>query len=235
MAYCIRCGGEIPNAARFCSSCGALQGGPEEEPPLAREAAPPPEREPSAVTADRKITRGARVRMLAYALVAVAAIAALSLYGLQDVPVGASDLEEESADLVTELSGENAIARDEAAERIARYEFCKRRTAPILRELNDLGSRLDVGLAFAEYGEQVGDISVAYSRLRPGSLGSECLKVAVPLETAYRKYAEAYNVWNDCIGDLGCSTDSIEPQLQSKWLEADAAVGRGKSALAAMR
>lgn len=239
MAYCIECGNDLPEEARFCSRCGARQ---DETAPSsegaggkAQTSSDVPTSPPGAtlVRQPQSGPRVSRVRVALYVLVAAVVIGGSLVYGFQPVPI--RSVEQESRDTVTELAADNASSREDAAARLARHQFCKRRATPLLRELNDLGSRLDVGLAFAEYGGQVGDISVAYDQLRPGSLGPDCLEVAVPLETAYRKYAEAYNIWNECIGDFGCSTDSIESQLQTKWLQAETAVARGERSLASMR
>jgi hypothetical protein len=99
-------------------------------------------------------------------------------------------------------------------------------------ELQELDSRLDVGLTFAAYGEKVGDASVAYDRIPFKKLDFDCtLEVGVPAEKALNLYIEANNIWNDCVSDIYCSNDSITPKLQRKWAQATRKIRQARSAL----
>jgi hypothetical protein len=87
-------------------------------------------------------------------------------------------------------------------------------------------------LVFQDYTNRVGDVSVEYNRIRFGALPANCtLEVGVPLENALNSYIDANNRWNDCIGDLGCSLDSIEPRLQRDWRKASQEIRRARRAL----
>ena len=236
MAFCSQCGTAIGEAARFCPTCGHSVAQPEAD---SHETHPATTTTPARSSWVRQQWirggRGIRIRTLSYAVLALAGIAGSLFYGNQDVEAPSSKPLADAQRNISFAADANANRRDEAAERFAMYQECQNRTRPLVNELNELDSRLDVGLSFAEYGSHVGNLSVAYSRLRPGSLDFECLDAAVAFETAYRKYARAYNVWNDCIGDFGCSVDSIESRLQVYWLEAGSAFDRGKRALNGLR
>lgn len=98
--------------------------------------------------------------------------------------------------------------------------------------LQDLDSRLDVGLTFAAYSERVGDTRVAYDRVDIEDLDGGCLEhVGVPAEDAMNAYIRANNTWNDCISDIDCDNDSITPDLQSEWADASQLVGEALDAL----
>ena len=229
MAFCSQCGATLGENARFCPNCGAAT----ETTASAPGGSPPAATRPSQPIGAKspRLTRPARWRILLYVLLTLAAVSGALVYGIQDVPTQpASGLEDTQA-AVASAADQNSDRRERAAERFAAFQQCRTRTRPLIQALNELDSRLDVGLSFSEYGTQVGNLSVAYGRLRPGALDMECLDVAVDLETAYRKYAQAQNVWNDCITDFGCSVDSIEPRLQDYWLEAGSALTRGKREL----
>lgn len=86
--------------------------------------------------------------------------------------------------------------------------------------LDEMDGRLDIGLTFADYGDYLGDISVASNRLDIDALGDEgadCLAVALLLNAAFLEYIEANDIWNDCIQSTSCSTSSIETKLQGHW------------------
>lgn len=95
---------------------------------------------------------------------------------------------------------------------------CIRQIGPLVSTLEDLNSRLAVGLSFSDYSTRVGDVRVAYDRIDANKLDSLCISlVGKPGEDAFNAYVTAYNTWNDCIGNVDCSTDSIDSQLQAQW------------------
>jgi hypothetical protein len=96
---------------------------------------------------------------------------------------------------------------------------CRDELEGFLEVLQELNSRLGVGVQFDTYLDLVGDVRVEYDQLP--DLEQECLfEVGFPAETALRRYIAAANIWNECIGNLGCEFDSIEPDLQEKWAQA---------------
>jgi hypothetical protein len=98
---------------------------------------------------------------------------------------------------------------------------CADAVAPFTEALTDLDSRLNVGLNFGAYSEKVADARVAYDRLPISELDTACITlVAQPEEDAFNAYVRAYNTWNDCVGDVDCSNDSIESKLQAEWSKA---------------
>ena len=63
---------------------------------------------------------------------------------------------------------------------------------PFLDALDELNSRLDVGLVNADYGNYVGDISVAYNDIPFRRLPQDCVfNVGVPAENAFNEYIKA--------------------------------------------
>ena len=109
---------------------------------------------------------------------------------------------------------------------------CPKSIVRFVNALQELDSRLDVGLTFAAYGDKVGDASVAYDRIPFKKLDLECtLRVGVPAERALNLYIEANNIWNDCIGNIYCSNDSITPKLQRKWAQATTKIRQARRAL----
>jgi hypothetical protein len=120
-------------------------------------------------------------------------------------------------------------------ERAADAETCDTELRDLVDSLGDLNSRLAVGLSFQDYSEHVGDVRVAYDKVDFSSLPARCLRrVGVPAENALNNYINAYNTWNDCIGDEYCDVDTIDPDLQSVWSVATARVEKASSRLDAM-
>ncbi len=107
---------------------------------------------------------------------------------------------------------------------------------PFLTALQDLDSRLGVGLSFSDYGTRVGDIRVADDAAPFDELGAACLsKVAVPAEAALNAYVKTYNTWNDCFNNDYCTTDSISPELQVPWGTATGKVAKARAGLEQIR
>jgi hypothetical protein len=122
-----------------------------------------------------------------------------------------------------------------AAEAEAAADACRRQVGGLQRALEELDSRLTVGLAYDEYSTQVGDAQVAYDRIPIGKLEQDCLfDVGLHLENAMNAYVKADNTWNDCIIDFGCDVDSIDPELQERWAEATREIDKAKSGLVAI-
>jgi hypothetical protein len=48
-------------------------------------------------------------------------------------------------------------------------------------------------------------------------------------------YTRAYNTWNDCIGDINCSNDSIDSKLQADWAKATPKVNAAAASLERVR
>lgn len=124
---------------------------------------------------------------------------------------------------------EKQQAQEEAAK-------CESQLADFLSALRELDSRLDVGLTYVEYSAQVGDVNVAYDQIPFDQLGTDCtIEAGVPSEDALNSYAKAVNIWDKCVSDFGCDTDTIDPELQAKWLDASTKLSeaeRGLNALA---
>ena len=122
------------------------------------------------------------------------------------------------------------------AAHLAAYRKCKTQVGPFLSALEDLNSRLDVGLSFSDYGTRVGDVRVAHDAAPFDELGAACLSVvAVPAEAAMNAYVKAYNKWNNCFNDDYCTTDSISPELQAPWGTATGKIERAQAGLEQIR
>lgn len=124
--------------------------------------------------------------------------------------------------------------RDLAAE-VAAQE-CSDRLTPFLDALQEIDSRLNVGLQYAEYGEKLGDARVKYDRIDSEGLSPTCLRsVGTKLENAYNRYLEALHIWERCIDDYGCDFKSdAQPKLRDKWTAAGDELSEAQTALTRM-
>jgi hypothetical protein len=113
-----------------------------------------------------------------------------------------------------------------------KYLKCKQEVAPLMNQLHEIDSRLDVGLNYDEYTNKVGDVRVAYDRVSGAIGGPECLAgVGIPAENALNQYVKASNIWGDCFDNVDCDTDSIQPSLQAHWTQASLAIERADRGL----
>lgn len=112
-------------------------------------------------------------------------------------------------------------ARREAELQVL-HDECEEEFDPFLSELQELDSRLGVGLDYDEYGDKVGDIQVAYDDLDIKSMDQRCInEVGIPAEDAFNAYLDAHQTWEECIDRLSCDMDKEAlPKMQKKWAEA---------------
>jgi hypothetical protein len=100
----------------------------------------------------------------------------------------------------------------------AEYEACMAQLGDLHKALKALDSRLNVGLSYNDYGNEVGDVVVVYDNADFSGLSEECLdKLGIKLEHALRQYQRAFNTWDDCFEDIDCDIDAIEPSLRVHW------------------
>lgn len=115
-------------------------------------------------------------------------------------------------------------ARSEAkASSSAAINQCRGQLGAFLGSMDVLRGKLAVGLSYTDYLHEVGETKAAYSRIPVKRLSIGCLAIAgTPGERALNWYLDAANSWGDCLADLSCGTESVEPTLQHKWARASA-------------
>ena len=147
----------------------------------------------------------------------------------------ASASAEAAAEREAEAQAELERRRAAAAQR---RQECQKSTGRFRSSLEEIDSRLSVGMNFSEYSEKVGDAQVAYDRLFDASgdvdLSAGCVRrVAVALEGALNDYIRVYNVWNGCIGDYSCdfSEGDTNKKAQDGWRKASSKLDKAASGL----
>lgn len=109
---------------------------------------------------------------------------------------------------------------------------CQSLLGDFLDALTELDSLVTSGLAFEAYSQRVGDIRVTYERIETSSVGSDCLtSVQLPAERALNRYVEAYNIWNNCVGDGACTEADVMSKLEAKWAEATSNIDAAETGL----
>jgi len=120
---------------------------------------------------------------------------------------------------------------------LAAYRKCKAQTGRFLTALQDLNSRLDIGLTLQSYGDRLGDVKVAHDAVPAGELQYRCLKkVAVPAEGAPNVYLVVYREWDDCVTNYvdTCNVDR-DLDTQSLWTAAAKSIRKAQAGLAQLR
>jgi hypothetical protein len=172
-------------------------------------------------------------RLLAVLTMACAGvIAAASCGGEEADTPGAEATTEVTTTVVT--TTEAAIDETTTEETVTEVidEACAGQVGPLVTQLSELDSRLNVGLNFERYSNFVSDAQVAYDKIPIGELSPDYVnRVGVPAERAFNAYVKAYNIWNNCIGNINCDNDSITPRLQARWAKATASVVRADRGL----
>lgn len=118
------------------------------------------------------------------------------------------------------------------------YKTCKAELSPLLRSIQNLNSRLNVGLILEHYGQAVGAISIRYDRIRDRRLTDECIdEVKEPGRKAYNAYWRANKQWGDCLRDFfNCDVDEdVIDDLRAKWKTAGHFQSKMESGLRSQR
>jgi hypothetical protein len=106
---------------------------------------------------------------------------------------------------------------------------CAEQVGDFVTKLQELDSRLGIGLNFEHYSTNVSDTKVVYDEIAFDAMSPDCVsRVGVPAENAFNAYVKAYNVWNKCVGDIDCDNDSINPKLQLQWAKATGLIDRAE-------
>jgi hypothetical protein len=123
-----------------------------------------------------------------------------------------------------------------AVDAQAELAACQSQVGPLLTAEQDLEGRLNaVGLSYNDYGNKVGDVSVAYNTIPFKELSPQCLtQVGVHAEKAMNSYVKAGQTWTDCFDDFSCDDDSIDPDLQLDWFEASAQIKQASQGMTAI-
>lgn len=143
----------------------------------------------------------------------------------------------EKAEKAEEAREQREASAAKLAAEQAVIDGCRSTLSGFLTKLSTVDARLDVGLDLDEYGDLVGEASVAYDGidLEVVKKHPRCLSAGSRLENAFNKYAAMASRWNDCVfEDVSCDTDSIEPLLQRNWAQASTGIDKAKQELASM-
>ena len=169
-------------------------------------------------------------------LVAVAAAGVMAVAGCGDAD-SSSAYEDAKAKKSAEAAEESEAAQAAAERRKARRDKCARQTGQLQEALEQIDSRLAVGMDYDEYGERLGDVRVAYDRVPIKRLEPSCIRAAaIHLERAFNAYNKVLGTWGDCIEDYYCdfSEGATNRTAQTQWAKAEASIARARKGLRGM-
>ncbi|HXQ89411.1 MAG TPA: hypothetical protein VN733_07190, partial [Solirubrobacterales bacterium] len=96
--------------------------------------------------------------------------------------------------------------------------LCQSQLGSFVGSMDGLRRRLAVGVTYDQYVAEVRGIRSTYGEIPTRKLQIDCLTlVATPSEKAFNRYIEGANEWGECVSELGCGTEAIEPVLQRRW------------------
>jgi hypothetical protein len=112
---------------------------------------------------------------------------------------------------------------------------CEKVIGEFLDGLATLDSRLDIGMNYEEYGNEVSGINVSYDAFEVDDIpGPKCLAVARSAETAFNYYIAAYRKWDRCLFDRYDCEVEIDTNVQDKWADASRYLGFAEDELSEM-
>lgn len=123
--------------------------------------------------------------------------------------------------------GSTSRTKDQAA-----YMTCKAATQSALSSLQDLWTRLTVGMTLDSYTAKVGDLKVVDDHLTAASVSRRCEPVVSQITNSVDQFAAAVTAWNTCIQNGACSDPSVD--TQPYWTSANMYLHIASSKLAAL-
>ena len=167
--------------------------------------------------------------------VAAVTVLALAAGTWAVVTAGPSDEEKRIAS-EKRASAAAAEAELQAEEELAQLKAtCESTVEDFKAAVEAVDSKLDVGLVQNDFGDALGDASVAYDNVDFDAISDDlyCLsKVARPLEQAFNTYVRTNNKWNKCITNYGCEVKgAVLKDMQGKWFKASLKIALADQAL----
>lgn len=130
-------------------------------------------------------------------------------------------------DTTSTSTAQTAASKETAAdadflEQQQKIAACRRDLGPLLRRLQNIDSRLAVGMNQDEYSNALGDVQVVYDRIDFDRTDIDCVTaVGVPAERAFNEYIRANTRWDNCIFDYSCDVETdVMSQIQEHWAKA---------------
>ena len=109
-------------------------------------------------------------------------------------------------------------AKAKADRRPTPGSVCQSQLGSFVGSMDGLRRRLAVGVTYDQYVAEVRGIRSVYGEIPIEELQIDCLTlVATPGEKAFNRYIEGANDWGECVSQLGCGTETVEPVLQRRW------------------
>jgi hypothetical protein len=114
--------------------------------------------------------------------------------------------------------------------------LCQSQIGSFIGSMDSLRRRLAVGVTYDQYVNEVRGIRSTYENLPVDALDVDCVTaVGAPSEKAFNRYIEAANDWGECVSELGCSSEEIEPVLQRRWRSASHFLSEAEDGLRAVQ
>jgi hypothetical protein len=108
---------------------------------------------------------------------------------------------------------------------------CLSEVGPFLDSMQQIDSRLNVGMTESEFVARTGTAEVKHDQLDPHAISGACLTAGADLETALNRYAKAANKWRNCIASFSCTFHKINRYMQAQWAAASVKITRAKTQL----
>jgi hypothetical protein len=119
-----------------------------------------------------------------------------------------------------------------AGRHVPAGDLCQSQLGGFVGSMDGLRRRLAVGVTYDQYVAEVRGIRSTYGEIPIDRLQIDCLAaVAIPGEKAFNRYIEAANEWGECVSELGCGSEEIEPVLQRRWRTASHFLSESKDGL----
>jgi hypothetical protein len=118
----------------------------------------------------------------------------------------------------TEKPTASGEAKKDKSQPVPAGDLCQSQLGGFVGSMDGLRRRLAVGVTYDQYVAEVRGIRSTYGKIPTDRLQIDCLAaVATPGEQAFNRYIEAANDWGECVSELGCGSEAIEPVLQRRW------------------
>jgi hypothetical protein len=136
------------------------------------------------------------------------------------------------SDVAADRKPPQPAAQSKEGRRPPAGDLCQSQLGSFVGSMDGLRRRLAVGVTYDQYVAEVRGIRSTYGEIPTRKLQIDCLTlVATPSEKAFNRYIEGANDWGECVSELGCGTEAIEPVLQRRWRIASHFLSEAKKGL----
>ena len=111
---------------------------------------------------------------------------------------------------------------------------CMAQIGPFLDAMQQIDSRLNIGINEADFVSRVGTAQVNHDTIDTHAISGKCLDAGVKLEKGLNAYAKAATKWSHCVSQSSCTFRKINGFEQLQWATAGLDITKAKTEISTL-